>query len=546
VRKVVYGARVLPSRRQVLSLGLAAPLAACAPRPATRLAPPDDEVPASLRAHDDALERAMGAHSLAEWHAYTQEGAAPEGGLAALQVAEHALFQRVRPDAERALRDAPEGSRAHRAATLWLRGARGLALVGDPETSRLAHELEARLNEHAFRQGERSLTRAEVRRMAGDARSDARREAMMLQSQAHLAVADVARALLQRRHAVARAQGVASWGDAMLELRGISPARWDALDRYLDAGTRAPHQRRLDEGRRTRGLTDLAPWDLTYVLAEDTSWADAALPADDALARVRRVLAGWGFDTESPPVRVLVREFAFGGQTLSIRVPDDVRTVLRTQAGFGFHRTLLHELGHAMQATRTTVPEAIFKGYEWVPGISSPGFDEGMAETFALLFEDPAVLHTHGGLDPEACTRLLAITRRQRVGSLRATLAAVAFERAALADPTQDLDALHRAVLSRYHGVAHGPDAPPTWANTPFLATYPMYQQSYVLAALVSSQVHASLRARFGERWYTPEGASYVARTLFAQGERVHWERRIAEATGRPLDARDLLARLAV
>jgi hypothetical protein len=169
-----------------------------------------------------------------------------------------------------------------------------------------------------------------------------------------------------------------------------------------------------------------------------------------------------------------------------------------------------------------------------------------MAETFALLFEDPAVLHTHGGLDPEACTRLLAITRRQRVGSLRATLAAVAFERAALADPAQDLDALQRAVLSRYHGVSHGPDAPPTWANTPFLATYPMYQQSYVLAALVSSQVHASLRARFGERWYTPEGASYVARTLFAQGERVPWERRIAEATGRPLDARDLLARLAV
>ena len=36
-------------------------------------------------------------------------------------------------------------------------------------------QLEARLNEHAFRQGERSLTRAEVRRMAGDARSDARR-----------------------------------------------------------------------------------------------------------------------------------------------------------------------------------------------------------------------------------------------------------------------------------------------------------------------------------------------------------------------------------
>ena len=121
----------------------------------------------------------------------------------------------------------------------------------------------------------------------------------------------------------------------------------------------------------------------------------------------------------------------------------------------------------------------------------------------------------------------------------------MAFERAALADPSQDLDALQRAVLSRYNGVDYPSDTPPTWANTPFLATYPMYQQSYVLAALVSSQVHAALRERLGARWYSPEGAAYVVRSLFAQGERVPWEERVREATGRPLDARDLLARLA-
>lgn len=535
---------MLPTRRQVVSLLLGAPFAGCAGRAGAVNSLTRDEVPAALRAHDDALEAAMGAHSLAEWHAYTQEGTAPAGGLAALQLAEHALFQRVRPDAERALRDASEGSRAHRAATLWLRGARGLSLVGDPETSRLAHELEERLNQHAFRQGERSLTRAELRRMSGDASADARREAMALTSQAHAAVADVARALLRRRHAVARAQGVPSWGDAMLELRGVSPERWDAVDRALSSGTREAYLRRLDDGRRARGLATVAPWDLTYALAEDSSWADAALPADGALALVRRVLGDWGFDLDRPPVRVLVREFAFGGQTLSVRVPDDVRTVLRAQAGYAFHRTLLHELGHAMQSTRTSVPEAIFKGYEWVPGISSPGFDEGMAETFALLFEDPEVLQRHTGLDAGASARLLAITRRGRLASLRATLASVAFERAALADPSQDLDALQRAVLSRYHCIEYGADAPPTWANTPFLATYPMYQQSYVLAALVSAQVHAALRERFGPRWYGPEGAAFVVRSLFAQGERVPWEERVRAATGRPLDARDLLARI--
>ena len=486
----------------------------------------------------------MGEHSLAEWHAYTQEGTAPEGGIAALQLAERDLFARARPVAERAIAASPEGSRAHRAATLWLRGARGLELVGDPETSRLAHELEARLNQHAFQQGARTLTRAELRRMSGDADPAARRAAMEMTSQAHRAVVDVARALLRRRHAVARERGIPSWGDAMLDLRGIPPARWDALDRALEEGTRDAYRRRLADGARARGITSPAPWDLTFVLSEDLSWADAALPADRALARVREVLGAWGFDLDRPPVRVLVREFAFGGQTLSIRVPDDVRTVLRAQAGYRFHRTLLHELGHAMQATRTAAPEAIFKGYEWVPGVTSPGFDEGMAETFARVFEDDAVLARFSELDAGQRSRLLGSTRRDALVSLRGTLASVAFERAALADPEQDLDALQRAMDRRYRGIDPPADTPPTWANTPFLATYPIYLQSYVIAAAVSAQVHAALRARFGARWFSPEGARFVTETLFAPGEALPWEDRLARATGRPLDARDLLAHL--
>lgn len=533
------------SRRQLLALAGAAPLAACTTRPSA-LDPTAarDAVPASLRAFDDALEGAMGAHSLAEWHAYTREGSAPEGGIAALQLAERDLFARARPVAERVHADSPEGSRARRAASLWLRGARGLDLVGDPETSRLAHELEERLNQHAFRQGERTLTRADLRRMSSDADPAARRASMEMTSQAHRAVVDVARALLRRRHAVARARNVPSWGDAMLDLRGISAARWDALDRALEEGTRDAYRQRLADGARARGITTLAPWDLTYALSEESSWADAALPAERALELVRSVLSAWGFDPDHPPVRVLVREFAFGGQTLSIRVPDDVRTVLRAQAGFRFHRTLLHELGHAMQATRTAVPEAIFKGYEWVPGISSPGFDEGMAETFARVFEDDAVLARFTALDAPQRARLVTATRRDALVSLRGTLASIAFERAALADPEQDLDALQRAMDRRYRGTDPPADTPPTWANTPFLATYPIYLQSYVLAALVSSQVHAALRARFGARWFSPEGARFVTESLFAQGESVAWEERVARASGRPLDARDLLASL--
>jgi hypothetical protein len=500
--------------------------------------------PRSLHELDAELERLMGEHSLAEWNEYTHEQPVAAGTLDRLRAAERALFERAKPLADALLARGDTPPEERRRAQLWHDGALGLALVGDPEIAQLSHRLEAALDAHRFERNGQQLTRTDVRRLAMSADPAERRAALELESGAHREVADIARQLFRRRAAVARQLGIDSYGDTMLRLRGIDPIRWEALATALETSTRPAYHMLVDEGARAAHLTQITPADSTYALTVNLDWTNERLRADDAVEFARRSLGAMGFDLDHPPVRVVVREFAFGGQTLAIRVPDDVRTVVRPQGGARFYGTLLHELGHGLQGTRTRVSDAIFKGYEWVPALTVPGFDEGMAEVFGTMLREPDFLSRFTPLTADERTRLVDAQRRNALVSLRNLLVDVAFERAALANPDQDLDALERRLIHEIRLLDVPADNPPTWANSPFLGTYPMYRQSYVLAAMVAAQVHAALRARFGEHWLEPQAAEFVTQTLFAPGETTEWEQRLRACTGRGLEPEALVESL--
>ena len=491
----------------------------------------------------DAYESLMRAHGLSEWNEYTHEApsGAPPGDIPS---AEHALFVRAQPFARMVAGDRDATATQRRVAQLWLDGALGLDLIADPEVARLSHLLEHQLDAHVFERNGQRLTRSDIRTLALSPDANDRRAALQLDAGVHREVVETARALLHRRVAVARALGVPSVGDALLRLRGIEPERWDALARAILTGTEASYARLVAEGARRIGASSVSVADATLALTQDIEWSNARLPADHAVDFARATLGDLGFDLDHPPIRLVIREFAFGGQTLAIHVPDDVRTVIRPLSGVRFYATLLHELGHALQATRTEVTDPLLRGYEWVPGLTSPGFDEGMAEVFGTLLRDASVLEAHTSLTADERTRLVEAGRGNALVSLRAQLASVAFERAALADPDQDLDALQRRFDHEIRGL-DATDRPPTWAATPFLATYPMYTQSYVIAAAVAAQVHASLRGRFGSQWRTPASGRVISATLFGSGETLPWDARVRQATGRELSADDLLAELA-
>jgi hypothetical protein len=519
-------------RRQALGILAALPLSsACKNAPSAGV--PGGGASAPLADIAREYEAEMAEHGLAEWSRYAGVGSA-EGApekMSALRARERATVQRAAVVCrERASEIDP------REAERWTRSADGLALLDDPEAVALADQLEAILNDFPLERDGKRVSYGELRKLARSENADDRRASRRVLGTLHREAAKVARPLLVRRQKVAALRGTTGgYYDALLALRGVTARHLEVLWQ-VEQRTATAFRAAREEAKKRAGMTRIAPWDLELAVKKLGDAPDDSFPAEGAIPLARAFFAALGVSLDQPKVRIDVRDFAFGGQTISVHVPDDVRTVVRPTPGAGFYSTFLHELGHAFASTRNRESNPVFKSYEWVPGMSEPAYEEGVAQIFGLALQEApvlgAVLPSLSQKDREAYS---AHARRAELFGLRQRLAFLELERAALADPAQDLDALERSIAVKLLGVEGGEDAEPVWATSPFLATYPVYAQSYPLANVLSAQVRATLRRMFGEMWLTAAAGDHLREKLVFDGARTTMDEKLVRATGAPL-----------
>lgn len=494
---------------------------------------------ARLLALGARYESLMRDHGQAEWARYAgklTEGPAAQAAMQQLRAEETAVFQA----AGKILDYYGRGVLSPRQVALWRRGALGLELLGDARSTELGDELEGIINGHQFVLRGKQLTRTDLLLMKRSPDPAIRRATRTLEHGLHVRAAPVARKLLQRRRDLAKEKSLPDFHAALLELRGVDPRELQRLTQEVLIKARRPFERLVRQlGRVLRHAP--APWDVDFALRRIVDVKDTGFPADKALPFALSLYRAFGIDLEHPHLDVTIRDFAFGGQTISVHVPDDVRLVVNPSPGARFYATLVHELGHAYAATRTAVENPLYKGYEWVPGLGDAAFAEGIAETFARLFDIPEVLHQHAGLDADTAQRLARQRRLETLLSIRRGLAWIAFERTALARPDADLDRLSLVIERSVGGIPIPSGTEPIWATSPFLATYPVYTQSYLLAAMFAVQVRDALRERFHGDWISPRAGAYLTERVVADGARWTLREKLVRATGAPLSAEPLV-----
>jgi Zn-dependent M32 family carboxypeptidase len=535
-------------QRRDAILGLTTLLAGCASRQNPAISPPGsgpvpDTREAARRALDEAArqyERLMVEHGRLEWSRYagkTAEGPAAEREMKQLRARERSVFQ----TADAILLRYGDELVSPRQAALWRSGALGMALLGDAKATELADKLEAIINDHEFELDGKRLTRGDLVKLKRSDDAALRRQTRRLEHQLHRRAAPVARELLLRRRQLAVELGVGSFYSKLLELRGVDPKAFDALLTDLDAKTRLPHARLITELRKPLGRLPAA-WDIDYAVQKTVNPPEERFTRERALPSAFALYRAFGVDLEKPKLDVTVRDFAFGGQTIGLSIPDDVRLVLNPLPGVRFQSLVLHELGHAYAMTRTREEHALYKGYEWVPGLTDPAFSEGIADVFARLLDEPRVLTEHLSLAPDEAERLIQSRRADDLLRIRRALSNIAFERAAIEQPEADLDQLSLVIERRYGSFGTPMDAEPVWAASPFFATYPVYVQSYLLASLCAVQVRDALKARFGAAFVSPEAGRFLTEQMVADGARWTFREKLIRATGRPLEPGPLLA----
>jgi hypothetical protein len=509
------------------------PEPARAPRAAIDLVTRDDARRrlAELATSYEALMRDHGLHEWSRYAGKLAEGPEAQQSMAKLRAAERDLFL----EAERILDRFGIGLVSPRQEALWKKGALGLKLLGDPRAAELADELEAVINGHEYKLDGKPISRADLVLMRRSDDPLARRRARQLEHELHRRAAPIATELLERRHALAQELGQRSFYEALLELRGIGVERLTLLFGQLWVLTRAASRRLESDLRKAANARWLATWDVDYALHRLTKPPEERFPTDGALPFARRLFRAFGVDLDHPKIDLTVRQFAFSGQAITIEVPKDVRLVVSPNPGSRFYGTLIHELGHAYAGTRTRPDHVLYAGHEWVPGLSDPGFAEGLAEFFGRLLDEPRVLTDFLGLNADEATRLIHARRADGLIRLGRLLSSIAFERSALERPDANLDQMSLDTEQRITGVAVPPGTEPVWATSPFLATYPVYTHAYLMAAMFSLQVRDALKRRFGERWISPAASEFLTESAVADGARWTLDEKLVRATGSPL-----------
>lgn len=496
---------------------------------------------ASLDADYEALARRVGA---ATWYSYAGSPAdAPAEDPAEVRAEFGALFDRAAPVLAACAAGTTPPAAARRL-ELWNRCAVAWRLDADPAAVRLRVELERRVNEHAFERGGTRYSRADLSRLARADDENLRRLALALRGDLHRAVVDDTLRLVEVRRRAAAQVGGGTYAELLLAAQGVPANLLDPLLDDLERRTRDAWEAVLQRGRSAAGLAPDAPLrshDLQWLLEKLGGIPDDRWPKERAWPAVVDTLAGLGIDVESLPLERVEGDFGYGGQTIAVAIPGDVRMMINPLPGSRIWGTLLHETGHALQGVYTEVPDGMLKGYEWLAGASAPAYSEGMAELLGLLIGRPEFLARRTDLSADERERFLAVWRARSLLGIRAHLIDVAVERALYVEGA-DVEAVEREATRRYLGVERPADAPATWAANAFLAAYPCYMQNYVLADVVAAQVHRTLAERFGSDWLeNAEVGAFLRDALWRDGETREWTDRVRDATGAPLSVDALL-----
>ncbi len=500
------------------------------PIPIPASTPPADPL-APLRAAVDALLTAQGTAAWAGWtgEADLDLGPASPGREALLDPAALAAVEAARQGTEGPARRADDLLRA------FLLGERLAQATAAPTRALAAARAAATI---AWDKRQEPVRRAAAL-LAAEPEAP-RRKAL---ADAHAAaVARLAPLAAARDAALAQAAGPLGFDGTLAlagALRGASADELAALAEATLARTDGTWRALLDAlARRELSIPAerVRERDLPRLLR---TGADVrAFPAARLLPDAEATLAGLGLDLAAGG-RVTVDAIPRPGRIarplcVPVEPPGQVRLAVPPVAGLDAARALLHEVGVAQAAARTTA-----QGVE-ARRLGSPALAGAWGRLLAAVAGDPAWLAARG-LDPEAARREARLAAARRLHEARRAAALVLAEVARARAPATAA-AAWAALAPRALGHPLDPREAPPWKLEPD----PLLEAADTLrAALLAAQVEARLGAGAGGPWWSRAASGAWLAAAWAPGGLSTPEEVAREAGGAGLDpaALDALVR---
>ena len=350
--------------------------------------------------------------------------------------------------------------------------------------------------------------------------------------------------LFRIRNQRAKNAGYTNYLTMKFKLRELNPDRYLALLKRLDELSQAPYREILEKVKGNLGGADPEIWDLGHSYADLKTEVDRHFPADSQMVYLKRSLKTIGFNLDKLPIyfdldsREGKSQFAYA---FTIKAPWDMRVLANLSDGIGSTRTLLHEIGHVLHSAYINQEEASFGNAATIDGC----WAEGMAQTMALLLDDPAWLAKYAHMPQGLIERYLAARNEGEIIYLRSRLVRLTFEYEAYRNPNRDLGKLYWDLMERYMFLPRHDDINP-WAAVIHFTTHPVYLQNYLYGDIVAAQTGNFLQDNYDGMVDRQSTNSFLVQNYFRFGSRYDWRELLKRGTDQELDPDHLIKRLGI
>ncbi len=347
--------------------------------------------------------------------------------------------------------------------------------------------------------------------------------------------------LMVLRNERSRELGFENFADLVLEIAGIGADWFYAFVETIDSATAEPYDRLLEDIKQEQGKAEIEFKDIRDLFGlYYATKLSAEIPEEKMNSVMKETIESIGIDYNRLNVQIVEQDLpgGVGGQSLALRIPDDFKVVVTD--GLSFYDRV-HEIGHGAQYTFTAIKYPVLKGYEWCLGSDCGAYSEGIAETLAKFVRNDRWQTRHVDVDEEALIAQETMLRKYLPLYLRCMLVTVVYEIELYRDLNRDPEQVWQMLHEKYLSLEGS-----TFKIAPFAniihVSYPIYVQNYLLADLISWQIHQSLEQKFGPDYvFDPRVGAFLKENFYTNGGLLPWQMRLKRATGRELDVHGYL-----
>jgi hypothetical protein len=339
--------------------------------------------------------------------------------------------------------------------------------------------------------------------------------------------------LITLRNDIAKQLGYGNYAYMVLQNTGIDTTWFEKLIMTIDTGSAEKYEIFIQNHFPKNSKIEYGDI-IDYIIQAYMINDDPVIEDSKKEKLIHETLSNIGIEVSDLPIQFEITDLppGIGGFGNGIDIPNDFRAVATKELSYYY---LLHEIGHGINWTNVSINYPILKGYEWCTGNSNDAYSESMAEVIAKFSQNTESLKKVG-FSERYIDSIQSHRKEINPVYLRLGLINTLFEVELYKNPDKDPAIIKSELYAKYLNINKDFSKRPNLIRLSYVS-YPVYEQNYLIADIISWQIHEYLENEFGEDYViNPKVGDFLKENLWKNGELYSSQYKIKKATGKELD----------